>query len=249
MLIAYFDEVKHQKDRPFYWLGALIADADLIRKLEEQCNDLAGSVFGSRQLTKGTEFHAADIMNGHEHFKGWEWERRIDVLKRLTTILGSAEGLAKVYVKINVELIVHDIDIEAEAFMHLVERVDSYMFGQKLPGMLIGDRENEVVSGKFAESLSQYRTVGTARAFGKEVRRLLDTVHFTHSHHSRMLQLADLYVWLRQLRAAGDHGKWHRKEIIDHIASIDNCLSPVKYKEWPTEDSWTKRAAKPVAGA
>lgn len=240
MLIAYFDEVKHQKGRaPFYWLCAVVASPELIWKLEKELNDLAEEVFGSRNLTRDTEFHAADILSGNQHFKGWELERRVDTLKRLITIFGTAEGLGKVYVKMDVRKMVSS-DIEGMAFMFLVERIDRYLRGQKAPGMLIGDRESESVSGLFAESLSRYRTGGTKYFFGTELTHLLDTVHFTHSHHSRMLQLADLHAWLRQLRAAGDCGRWHRQQILEHVASIDGCLFPNKYKEWPTDDAWIK---------
>lgn len=115
----------------------------------------------------------------------------------------------------------------------VVERVDRHRQAQKLPDMLIGDRENETIAGKFAEELSRFRTDGTDYEFGTKLHRLLDTVHFSHSHQSRMLQLADLHTWLRQLREAGDQGRWHREQILNHISTINNCLSPSRYKEWP----------------
>lgn len=233
MLVAYFDEVKYQKGRsPFYWLGAVVADADMIKDLEHKVNDLAEEIFGTRTLTKETEFHAADILNGHGPFKGWDWAKRIDTLKQLITIFGSAQGLAKIFVKMDVERM-WSSDVEGMAFMFLVERIDLHLRAQKLPGMLIGDRENEIIAGKFAEELSRFRTDGTDFAYGTKLHRLLDTVHFTHSHHSRMLQLADLHAWLRQLRQAGDQGKWHRQQILNHVATIADCLSPRRYKEWP----------------
>jgi len=243
LLVAYFDEVKYQKGRsPFYWLCAVIASPELIWKLEDALNGVAEMVFGTRNLNHDTEFHAADILNGHDQFKGWDWAKRIDTLKHLISIFGTAEGLGKVYVKMDVEKMLSN-DVEGMAFMFLVERIDGYLHAQHLPGILIGDRENDLVAGLFAENLSRYRTSGTKYQFGKELKHLLDTVHFTHSHHSRMLQLADLHAWLRQLQAAGDFGKWHRKQIIDHVASIDGCLFANKYKEWPTDGAWVKSAA------
>jgi hypothetical protein len=77
----------------------------------------------------------------------------------LVTIFGSARGLGKVYVKMDVGKMLSD-DEEGIAFMYLVERVDLYLRTQESPGMLIGDRENETVAGKFAEKLS-HRTDGT----------------------------------------------------------------------------------------
>lgn len=240
MLVTYFDEVKyHPRRQPYYWLGGIVVDGAAIKALEEQLNSFAEEVFGVRTLSRETEFHAADIMNGHEQFDGWSWETKISVLKRLISIFGSAQDMGKIYVQIEPARMVGS-DIEGTAFMYFIERVDSYLTAKQMPGLLIGDRESESISGEFAESLSGYRASGTSYRFGKELKYLIDTVHFTHSHHSRMLQLADMHIWLRQLFAAGDQGKWHRKQIIDHVRSIPDCLQAHRYKVWPTEDSWTK---------
>ena len=48
-------------------------------------------------------------------------------------------------------------DVEGTAFMYFIERVDSCLRAQNTPGLLIGDREGQNISGKFAESLSGYR--------------------------------------------------------------------------------------------
>ncbi len=36
---------------------------------------------------------------------------------------------------------------------------------------------------------------------GTEIKNLIDTVHFTESHLSRLLQLADIHIWCRQFRS------------------------------------------------
>jgi hypothetical protein len=156
-LITYFDEVKYHKGRqPYYWLGGITVDAELIKTLEEQLNSLAAEVFGVRTLSRETEFHAADIMNGHEQFEGWKWEKKLGLLKRLISIFGAAERMGKVYVRIEPARMVGS-DVEGTAFMYFIERVDSYLRAQNTPGLLIGDRESESILGKFAESLSRYR--------------------------------------------------------------------------------------------
>jgi hypothetical protein len=237
VLITYFDEIKYQPGRqPYYWLAGIGVDSTLLRTMEESVNVLAEEVFGTRAMEKETEFHASDILNGHEHFEGWEWPKRIDVIKRLTTILGATEGLAKFFVRIEPGFMVGD-DIERKAFMYFVERVDGYLRAKNQPGILIGDRESEHISGEFAEELSRFRADGTDYEYGRKLTHLIDTVHFTHSHHSRMLQLADLHVWLRQLVQAGDQRRWHRAQIIDHVRSINDCLFAHKYKIWPTAGS------------
>lgn len=130
MQIVYFDEVKYQKGRsPFYWLAAVIAEGDLIQDLERRVNDLAAEVFGTRMLTKETEFHASDILNGNKQFKGWDWTKKLDTLKKLITIFGTAENLGKIYVKMDIEKMVRD-DAEDMAFMFLVERVPHSVFAE-----------------------------------------------------------------------------------------------------------------------
>jgi hypothetical protein len=243
VLITYFDEVKYHKARqPYYWMGAITADADAIASLEKQLNDLAEQEFGARILSHDTEFHAADILNGHEQFEGWSWERRIGLLKRLISIFGSTTSIGKIYVRIEPARMVGS-DVEGTAFMYLVERVDGYLRAHKTFGLLIGDLENQHISAEFAESLSIYRTSGTSYRFGTNLRNLIDTVHFTRSHHSRMLQLADLHIWLRQLCFLGDKERWHRKQVIDHVRAIPDCLHAHRYKIWPTADSWTRVSA------
>ena len=50
--------------------------------------------------------------------------------------------------------------------------------------------------------------------FGRPLGRLLDTIYFTHSHHSRFLQAADVMLYITSRcegRAASDADKFHEK--------------------------------------
>lgn len=242
LLLAYVDEVKPNKDYRYYLLGAVVADASLVWTLEQHLNELSEKTFGTRDLKKETEFHAAHIWNGKAHYKGWDFKRRIDLIIELVKIFGSvANDLDKILVTIDLEKIVRDnVDYERYALMYLIEKLNDYLMAKKAPGLLIGDRENEELAGKNAESLSRYRNDGTDLHFGKSITHLLDTAHFTHSHHSRMLQIADLHTWLRQFIQHGDQGKPYRKAVIDCVRSYDGCMSLSKYKDWPTYMSWTR---------
>jgi hypothetical protein len=81
---------------------------------------------------------------------------------------------------------------------------------------------------------------GTRYSFGINLTHLVNTVHFTDSTHSRMLQLADMYVWIRQLCACGNATSGHRKELADYVRHTTRLLCPTRYKEWPTAQSWTQ---------
>jgi hypothetical protein len=238
VLIAYFDEVKFQAEKqPYYWLGGIVASAETIWNLENQVASLSKEIFGTPDLRRETEFHAAEIFHRKRNFKDWsDISERLVVLKRLLTILNDA-SIGKIYTRIDPSKMVA-IDLEQKAFLFFTERVELYLRSVKSPGILIGDRENDQVGGVFAETLSRYRSSGTPYEFGTQLTHLIDTVHFTDSHHSRMLQLADLYVWALQLCASGNNDTYPRSELVEFIRKKTNILSPNRYKEWPTAQSW-----------
>lgn len=96
--------------------------------------------------------------------------------------------------------------------------------------------ERKVAELSEANELSNFRTWGTRYNFGIDLTHLIDTVHFTASAHSRMLQLADVYVWFQQLCSNANSD--HRKELADYVRHSTNLLRPTRYKEWPTSQSW-----------
>src|SRR5581483_100008 len=241
MLLAYFDEVKFQAgSQPYYWLGGVIVDAQLVRELEREVDALARECFGMSTLGRDTEFHAAEIFHRKRNFKDWpDIDKRLSVIKRLASIVGRREGVGRVFTRLEPAKMVAGDNLDQKAFMFFIERVEMYLRSKQDVGMLIGDRESEKVATVFAEALSRYREQGTSYAFGTKLERLIDTVHFTESHLSRMLQLADTYVWLLQL-CTHDAGKYPASELVQYIRKQTDLLSPHRYKIWPTEQSWIK---------
>lgn len=238
MLVIYFDEVKYATGRQrHYWLGGIVASADVISNLENEVAALSSELFGTPNLTRDTEFHAADIFHRKKNFKDWpDISKRLEVLKRLLSILNAAD-IGKIYVRIEPEKMVAS-DIEQKAFMFFTERVESYLCAAKSPGIQIGDRESDRVSGTFAEILSGYRSSGTPYVYGTKLTHPVDTVHFTDSHHSRMLQLVDLYVWTMQFYVGGANLEYPRSELANFIRRSTDILSAHRYKIWPTDQSW-----------
>ncbi|BBP05268.1 hypothetical protein TPL01_14440 [Sulfuriferula plumbiphila] len=71
------------------------------------------------------------------------------------------------------------------------------------PGLAFGDHEADEVTGT-AVDFPEFKSQGkTPLYFGRPLGRLLDTVYFTQSHHSRLLQVAGLLVCM-----AGRYGNW-----------------------------------------
>ncbi len=123
---------------------------------------------------------------------------------------------------------------EQIAFMFFCERSNDLCRAHSSVGMLIGNRESDGMAERYAVSLSEYRAEGTNFEYGRNIENLVDSVHFTHSHLSRFLQLADVYTWLLQFenRNSSSRNIRHRA-IFDILKRSDIDLGPSKYKEWP----------------
>ena len=234
MKLIFFDEVKPEADYPHYHIGAVCVDEEHLHYIEAQVSALAEEIFGKTGISKETEFHAAEIFHRKRNFKDWyDFSQRIGVLDRLIQIL-SLEEVSLIDIQINSDLLSQNQSAEEIAFMFLCERANDYVRVNKSLGMLIGDRESDRMSEQFATTLSGYRANGTDFAFGRDITHLVDSVHFTHSHLSRFLQLADVYVWVLQFQLRNRGSENHRHRAIFEILEREEInLFPSKYKEWP----------------
>lgn len=244
MRLVYFDEVKHHAGRqPYYWLAGLVVDAETVKRIDAELAALSTEVFGKPMLDRDTEFHAVQIYGRTGAFsdpKWVDWAPRIDLFKKLIRIIDRHDEIGKIVVRLNPDLMVATVNNEQlakTAFMYFLERVQMYLSSKEELGLVIGDRENDNVSRVAAEALSRYREEGTQYAYGTSLKWLIDTVHFTDSHLSRALQMADLFVWLEQLasRPASNVGSAELQRFLHQETQI---LSPHRYKFWPTQQSW-----------
>jgi hypothetical protein len=235
MLFVYFDESKNNPENPYYFLiGVCIPEYKLL-SLEKLMNDFSEKVFGTAAPSRDNEFHAIDIFHGKKNLKRLKLppNERIDILKGLFLIYKLCE-LEYIEVKINCGSLSDDRNPNGLAFNFFTERVSMYS-GKKSMCMLIGDRENDRVSNMIGEKIGHYKQYGTDYYFGMPVPNIVDTVHFTHSHLSRMLQMADLLAWTIQFMAKKENSTkiGMNKDYYDFVRSLN--LFPAKYKVWPPE--------------
>jgi hypothetical protein len=239
MKLIFFDEAKESPEYPHYHIGGVCIDDVCLHQVEESVSKIATDVFGKALLSKETEFHAAEIYHRKGNFKGWnDHEKRVSVLERLFVVL-SRRDVMLIDIQINCETWISNDSPADLAFMFFCEKVDELMRQKRDLGMLIGDRENDRVAEKYATILSQYRASGTKLALKRDILRLVDSVHFTHSHLSRFLQLADIYTWFLQFsnRNRGSNDPRHMV-LLDLLKKDEINLGPSKYKEWPKLPLW-----------
>lgn len=235
MHLIFFDEVKTQPDYPFYHLGGIAIAEENFALVENEVNKISNDVFNQISLCPQTEFHAVDIFHRKKAFKEMnDVAGRLVILVRLLKILMMPEVLL-IDIQVNTEKLHNENYADKYAFMFLCERTNSLMRAKKSLGMLIGDREDDKNSERYSITLSKYRERGTDFQFGGEITNLFESVHFTHSHLSRFLQLADVYAWFLQFRKRQRiNPKKQHEPFFELLKTHGINLSPSKYKAWPT---------------
>lgn len=236
MHLLYYDEVKYDPpNQRSYWLGGISTPHELVSEIEEQINAVADKAFGSRILTKDTEFHGIELCRGKGNFKGRDFEERLALLEELLKIVGR-DDIHRLRVTINPENITHASDPPADiAFMFFVECADELFAKEGSLGMLFGDYDEPVI-GTSVETLSKFRKGGTRWARRRGINHIIDTVHFAKSHHSRMIQLADIYLYCVQFYCQRNDAPW-RKAIAQMIRE-SGILRSSQTRIWPQEPYW-----------
>ena len=234
MHLIFFDEAKHDSNYSYYHIGAVCIEEAQLGKVEGKIKLLAKETFETDELTASTEFHAAEIYHRKGNFKNWtDPGRRVQLIGKLAEILSLPE-VKLIKIQINTCFLNAGQSPEDIAFMFLCERANDFVKANKALGMLIGDRENDHHAARFASILSNYRANGTDFEYGRKIQSLVDSVHFTNSHLSRFLQLADSYVWLLQFQNRNRGSRDSKHQAMLNLLKEDYIdLSPSKYKEWP----------------
>lgn len=236
MHIVYIDEVKYDPPRRnHHWLCAFACPEESIQGLEARLTGLAEGYFGTPILARDNEFHAREILWGRGIYQGHPIHKRLALYKGLIDAIDETVGLARVQVRIDPTQVVAST-YRDKAFMFLVEKTNALMVARESLALLIADEDQEVAGDNVA-SLSAFKARGTSYQFGGPIGRLIDTIHHTKSHHSRLLQLVDVYAHTCSL-VTGDCGREPQKTIAEYARAKQNLLFPTKYKHWPTQFSW-----------
>jgi hypothetical protein len=226
MHLCYFDENKHYVGNPYFFLGGLLMPDSKAIEFESTLSQIAFNFFGSRTMTQQNEIHGKDIFHGKGNAKGRKLDERVQVFKDITNFL--------ITNKIPIRLVcINVVEHKAKYFyamppyrlglMLMLERFCAYLDKVKDIGLVFGDYEADEVTNAVVD-FSEYKNQGkTPMYYGRPLGRLLDTVYFTQSHHSRFLQVADLIVYMagRYEHSKAPAISWHEKE-------IEECWKKIK---------------------
>jgi hypothetical protein len=236
MYLAYFDENKYTDDNPYFIAGGILLNDENISELENTLSQIQYNFFGTRILSKDTEMHGKDIFHGKGNCKRRSLKDRVQLFQDIASFL--------IDNKVPLRLVCIDVEAHRAKYkypeleyhlglMLILERFCDYLDHVNDIGIVFGDYEKDEIA-KSVLDFSQFKIRGkTPMYFGRPLGRLVDTIYFTHSHHSRFLQVADMIVFLagRYENITSEPTKWHDKKIKEVWDSIKKGNYYIQH--WP----------------
>ncbi|MBY0377040.1 MAG: DUF3800 domain-containing protein [Gammaproteobacteria bacterium] len=217
MYLIYFDENKYSKESPYFFIGGILLEDKKLTEFESTIMQIQYNFFGTNILTKDTELHGIDIFQGKGSCKNKKLDARIALIQDVAKFI--------VTNKIPIRLVCIDVEKHRKKYaypqpeynlglMLILERFCDYLEQINDIGIVFGDYEKDEITHSILD-FSQFKLTGkTPMNFGRPLGHLKDTIYFTHSHHSRFLQVADIILYLAN-RFEHNHKqitKWHEIE-------------------------------------
>jgi hypothetical protein len=198
MLLAYVDE-SYTPD--YFYLGSVVVDGVAAKRIEDGLNEVMHDYRGQFGLTASTELHGHPLFQGREGWSGVPTRVRINVYDRSMGVIGSS-GARVILRGMNVRRQrerYNDPHPPHEVVLgHLLERVNTYAGGERAHALILADEVH--AQERHRTNFRGFRDGGTPGYRSSTLPRLLDTIHFAPSHHSRLLQAADLVTFMHRRR-------------------------------------------------
>lgn len=237
MHLCYFDENKHSPENPHFIIGGLMIPDSKALEFEKTLSQIAFNFFGSRTLTVNNELHGKDIFHGKGNAKGRSLEDRVKLFEAVSTFVSNNHIPVRM-ICINVPHHMRKYTYPTPPYrlglMLILERFCEHLDKVNDLGLVFGDHEADEVTRGVVD-FSEYKSDGkTPMYFGRPLGRLLDTVYFTQSHHSRFLQVADLLVYMAGRYENWDSvpDKWHEQAVKGAWEKI-KASGNVHIQRWP----------------
>ncbi len=237
MYLIYFDENKFSVEDPYFYIGGILVEKDKIQTLDKTLMQIQYNFFGTSVLLPETELHGKDIFHGKGNFKKNKLADRVKLLDDITNFI--------INNKISIRIVCIDVNRHRRRYVYpepeyrlglmlFLERSCDYLDEKDKLGLVFGDYEKDEIAKSILD-FSQFKHEGkTNMYFGRPLGRLIDTIYFTHSHHSRFLQVADIIIFLANRYDVEPNpvSKWHENECRKIWRKIKNGAD-CKIQRWP----------------
>lgn len=201
MLLAYVDESYTSKR---FYLGALlVADGTQAVVIEEGLDWIIKEFrdSGAIQTHPRVEFHGKELFHGQGAWQGVPPRVRIAIYRRALRVVA----------KSGATFAVRGMDLEAQrarygilkpahevVLPYLLESINALARASDEHVLVVADEVHS--QDRYRSNFRDHRISGTPGYKSSKLERIRDTIHFAPSHHSRMLQAADLVTYLYRRR-------------------------------------------------
>jgi hypothetical protein len=188
-------------DQPLHFLLTIGIHEDKSRDIERELFRIALDYFPREARNSDFEFHGGYIYRGEGYFNALAPADRLQIYNRLIQVIVDfelpvfVEGIDKRRLKASSANPAHPYNL---AFLYMVERLEEFLESQQPPanGLICAD-ENRERDRSIISDFDLFKEYGTALGYKpREIKRLLDTVHFVKSQDSRLIQIADCSSYL-----------------------------------------------------
>lgn len=238
MLFAYVDE-SNQGD--YVSFGALVAEPDVVKSLTTALNKVVDDAFWRYGVNWNTELHGYELFQGTDGWKEVGARGRVRVYRAaLEQIVGHDVSLIFRWCERD-RLVAHQArkayptawSPEQTVFQFLLQRIDSLAKKDEHLAMVIADMRDDREAHR--QLFATYQRSGTPGDYmSTKLPAILDTVHFVPSHHSRMIQAADLVTYIHRrystIRETDPRG---RKVMDEFKALLTNSDAMYGCGGWP----------------
>jgi hypothetical protein len=266
MYLFYIDESGNtgadlsSTTEPIHWLFALGTTEQGVQRIESDMLAIATKYFRGRARDRDFELHGAEIFGGRGDARALTVAQRIGVFREALELLQRHD--VKLWVRG-----IHKHRHAARArnrgytpdhpyrlgFMYLVESIDLFLgglqpsaelFAEASPptlGLLVSDEQAEV-SRDLIAGFARWRQFGTDHGYRtRDVRYLIDTIHYIESQDSWLIQLVDLVGFVRNrfeknwVKCGGDETRFGQSE--KSVAALWRLCAPclVDSRVWPPD--------------
>ncbi len=236
MYLIYFDETKFETLNPYFFIGGILVEEGKLSKMESALMQIQYNFFQTNILSVDTELHGSFIFQGKGVYKKRKLPERLKLFEDVTQLIIDHQ--------IPIRLVCIDVNRHRKKYkypqpeynlglMLILERFCDFLEEKNDIGVVFGDYEKDEITTSILD-FSQFKFSGkTPMSFGRPLGQLKDTIYFTHSHHSRFLQAADMVLFMANRFENGHQPvKWHDiklKEIWDRLKG--NC--EIRIQRWP----------------
>ena len=218
--------------QPFLTLVAAIVDESMVRPLAKGFGRLALDHLG--WIPEDFELHGSEIWNGNRHWASKQPPALIATYEAALAWLDACD-IDIAYSSIDKAKLHARYDGAADnnayllALQFLLEKIDQLGGGLKV---LVADeaKEHELRAVKMVADMQQWG--GGVVLPGRQLRTVIDSLHFVRSHASPGVQMADLVAYIIQRRSRRE-GHPNAQAAIDRLSALIDSHRRKWREPWP----------------